>query len=143
MTGLSIIIGFSLGLSPLCSQAFGACNYKRCGHLLQRQLCIHLLIILPFIILVWINSEYILISFFHQPYKISKLCSIFLYWRIPALPFYCINEDFIIFIKSQKVFIPTMLISICLGIFTVILASFLILPKMQWGLGFGKQTVCV
>lgn len=47
MTGISIVIGFALGLPPLVAQAYGAQNYIRCGELLQRTIMIHLLLIVP------------------------------------------------------------------------------------------------
>lgn len=128
VTGLSIVIGFALGLSPLCSQAFGAGNYKRCGDLLQRQLLIHLLFILPPIAFVWWKCEVILILF-NQPPQIATLCGKFLRWRLPALPFFCISEDLKSFIKSQRIVVPTMLLMIGLGFFTVFLAAILILPQ--------------
>jgi multidrug resistance protein, MATE family len=134
VTGISIVVGFALGLSPLCSQAFGAGNYKRCGDLLQRQLLIHLLLTCPPIALVWWKCEYFLVLM-NQPPKISKLCAQFLMWRLPGLPFTCISEDLTAFIKSQRVFVPTMFIMIGLGIATVALAALLILPQFV-GLGF-------
>jgi Na+-driven multidrug efflux pump len=45
VSGVSMIVGFGLGLPPLASHAFGAGNYRRVGDLLQRQLMLHLLLI--------------------------------------------------------------------------------------------------
>jgi hypothetical protein len=47
VTGVSLVVGFALGLPPLVAQAFGAGNHARCGELLQRQLLIHLAVVLP------------------------------------------------------------------------------------------------
>lgn len=47
VTGISLIVGFALGLPPLVAQAYGAENYLRCGELLQRQLLIHVTVVLP------------------------------------------------------------------------------------------------
>ena len=45
VSGISMIVGFGLGLPPLASQAFGARNYQRVSELLQRQLLMHLLLV--------------------------------------------------------------------------------------------------
>ena len=45
VSGISMIVGFGLGLPPLASQAFGARNYQRVSELLQRQMLLHLLLV--------------------------------------------------------------------------------------------------
>ena len=57
VTGLSVIIGFSTGLSPLASQAFGAGNLRRVGQLLQRQVMMHLLLICVPVAIIWLATE--------------------------------------------------------------------------------------
>jgi len=100
VTGISLIVGFALGLSPLASQAFGAGNFARVGSLLERQLLIHLLIVVPIIILLWGSAEAMLIAF-KQPPALAALAGEYLFWRLPAVPFIAVAEDLSMFLKGK------------------------------------------
>jgi Na+-driven multidrug efflux pump len=92
VTGISLIVGFGTGLTPLASQAFGAGNFRRVGDLLQRQILMHVLLVCAPVTLVWLYAEQILL-FFQQPAEISALTGDFLRWRIAALPFIALQGD--------------------------------------------------
>ena len=49
------------------SQAFGARNYPRVGVLLQRQLCIHVLLVATIILPLWLVTEPLLVSLAQPP----------------------------------------------------------------------------
>jgi hypothetical protein len=85
VTGLSMVIGFGIGMVPLASQAFGAKNYKRVGVLLQRQQLIHLALSVP-VLLLWWNAKYVL-QLLGQPSELAESVGHYLRWRIPGLPF--------------------------------------------------------
>ncbi len=75
MTGISVVIGFALGMPSLAAQAFGAGSYERCGELLQRTMAIHLLVILPPVIAVWMTAERLLIAM-QQPPAVARLTQV-------------------------------------------------------------------
>jgi hypothetical protein len=53
ISGISLVEGFSSGLTPLASQAHGARNPRRVGDLLQRQLTMHLVMICLPVAVMW------------------------------------------------------------------------------------------
>jgi Na+-driven multidrug efflux pump len=56
ISGISLVEGFSSGLTPLASQAHGARNPRRVGDLLQRQLTMHLIMICIPVALMWYDD---------------------------------------------------------------------------------------
>jgi multidrug resistance protein, MATE family len=117
------------------AQAFGAQNYIRCGELLQRTIVIHLLVVVPLVTVLWLNTEKMLIAL-GQPPEIVKLTAEFLHWRLPAIPFICIAEDISYFLKAQRVMVPTMMLMILSNIASIILAAMFILPHSKFAMGF-------
>jgi len=132
VTGVSVVIGFALGLPPLISQAYGAQNYGRCGDLLQTQLCIHLLVIAPCVALVWLYAEPILIGL-GQPEKIAALAAEFLWWRLPALPCLCVWECLGNHLKAQRVVRPTMAAMVATNLVILALLPWIILAPTADG----------
>jgi len=127
VSGFSLIIGSGAGATPLISQAFGAGNYSRCGSLLQRQIAIHAVLVV-FVAVVWLNTEQILVAC-HQPLTIAKLTGEFMRWRLVALPFFALKEDFTNFLMAQRVMVCPMVTSAIanisnIAIFPVLIARF-------------------
>jgi MATE family multidrug resistance protein len=58
--GFSIAIGMCSALDTLCSQAYGAKNYKMVGVVLQRGICI-LSIAMVFVCALWLTTEHFLL----------------------------------------------------------------------------------
>lgn len=110
VTGISFVIGFGAGAQPLVSQAFGAGNWRRCGDLLQRQLAIHLLVVIA-VGVVWYKTEAILLAA-KQPAHVAALTADFVFWRLPALPFLVVKEDLKVFCQAQNVMVAPMALSI-------------------------------
>ncbi len=101
VAGLSLIMGFGTGLTPLAAQAHGAGNFKRVGDLLQRQLLLHIGVICVPVALIWWNTEAILVGF-GQPAGVSRLAGQFVRWRIVALPAYAIFRDVEIILQCTQ-----------------------------------------
>ena len=59
LCGIAMIVGLDTATQTLCSQAYGAKNYRLFGILIQRALILQLLVIVS-ILPLWINSERIL-----------------------------------------------------------------------------------
>mmetsp|Transcript_41208 Transcript_41208/g.116643 ORF Transcript_41208/g.116643 Transcript_41208/m.116643 type:complete len:494 (-) Transcript_41208:316-1797(-) len=99
--GLSLIMGFGSGCSPLVAQACGAGNFTRCGDLLQQQLAINAVLV-AVIAAVWWNTERILLAF-GQPPVIAALAGEFVLWRLPALPALALREDLLNYLVTLGV----------------------------------------
>ena len=112
ITGTSVIVGAGIGFAPLCSQAFGAKNYRRCGILLQRQLVLHTCICLPIAVL-WAGAGPLLAAL-GQPAGIAELAGVFILYRLPGLFFMMLNENLGNFLKSQCIMQVTLLFTGCL-----------------------------
>jgi hypothetical protein len=101
VAGLSLIMGFGTGLTPLAAQAHGAGNFRRVGDLLQRQLLLHVGVICVPVAVIWWNTEAILVGF-GQPAGVSKLAGQFVRWRIAALPAYAVFRDVEIILQCTQ-----------------------------------------
>ena len=136
VSGISIIIGFSLGLPPLASQSYGAGSFERCGLLLQRQLLLHLMVVVPPIAAMWWWSEAILLTL-GQPPAIAALTAEFLLMRLPSLPLLCVSEDLSNFLKAQRVMVPTMVLMLVTNLASIPLSWYFIADCSRGGLGLG------
>ena len=110
VTGVSMVMGFGIGMIPLAAQAYGARNYERVGIILVRQQCIHLLVSTGVLVLWW-NTENAL-NALDQPPFIASGTAEFVRWRMPALPFLVLNQNFSSFLQCQRVFKPMMYVGI-------------------------------
>ncbi|XP_057447234.1 protein DETOXIFICATION 51-like [Lotus japonicus] len=83
ITGYSFLSGLSLGMEPLCSQAFGANRPKLLSLTLHRCIIFLLACSIPISIL-WLNMSRIFI-FLHQQEKITVLAQNYLLFLLPDL----------------------------------------------------------
>lgn len=81
ITGYSVLSGLSLGMEPLCSQAFGANRPKLLSLTLQRCILFLLLCSIP-ISFMWLNMSQILI-WLHQNPKITTMAHTYLIFSLP------------------------------------------------------------
>ncbi|KAI3967431.1 hypothetical protein MKX01_012241 [Papaver californicum] len=109
ITGYSVIAGLSLGMEPLCAQAFGAQRPKFLSLTLHRTIIFLLLSCIP-ISLLWLNISKILI-FLHQDPNITRLAHTYLMFSLPDL----LTNSFIhpvrIYLRSQNISHPLTLAS--------------------------------
>ncbi|GAB4856250.1 hypothetical protein Ancab_014177 [Ancistrocladus abbreviatus] len=82
-TGFSVIKGLSMGMEPICSQAYGAKKWSVVSQTFQRTLC--LLLLTAFAIsLLWLNMEPLLLLL-GQDCEITKVAKVYLRFSIPEL----------------------------------------------------------
>ncbi len=100
ITLLPIGLGFASACDTLCSQAYGAGNYKKISLVVQRAFLIIIIIGLP-IIALWINSEKVLLAFGQKPavarlvYGFHLLYCIFIFFVFSFHYQYCwIHQNF-------------------------------------------------
>ncbi|KAL2899912.1 Protein DETOXIFICATION 53, partial [Bienertia sinuspersici] len=83
ITGFSVIKGMSMGMEPICCQAFGARKLSVISQTFQRTLCL-LLLTAIIISLLWLNMEPILL-FLGQDKDIIDVAKLYLRFSIPEL----------------------------------------------------------
>jgi MATE family multidrug resistance protein len=130
VTGVSMVVGFGIGMIPLASQAYGAKNYERVGAILVRQQCIHLLVSTG-VLALWWNTEAALDAL-DQPSFIASGTAEFVRWRMPALPFLVLNQNFSSFLQCQRVFKPMMYVGIVMNPISILL-FWLMITKLEMG----------
>jgi MATE family multidrug resistance protein len=92
----------------LCSQAFGAGNFKRVGVILQRTIIIVMLMCIP-LSFIWGFSEQILIALQQDPI-VSAKAGEFIRAMIPSLPAYMFFEAVKRWLQMQSVVMPILYI---------------------------------
>ncbi|KFK28869.1 hypothetical protein AALP_AA7G059000 [Arabis alpina] len=104
ITGYSLLSGLSIGMEPICVQAFGAKRFKLLGLALQRTTLLLLLCSLP-ISLLWLNIKNILL-FFGQDQEISNQAEIFILFSLPDLILQSFLHPLRIYLRSQSITLP-------------------------------------
>ncbi|XP_054782553.1 protein DETOXIFICATION 53 [Prosopis cineraria] len=83
ITGISVLKGLTMGMDPICCQAYGAKRWSVLSQTFHKMLCLLLLISLP-IILLWINMTTIL-QWLGQDLEVTKVAQVYLLFSIPEL----------------------------------------------------------
>ena len=130
VTCKSLIIGFSTGMDTLCSQAYGAKNYRLVGLYFQRALLIGLLLCLP-IIALCLNAEPILILI-HQDSEVAAVAGMYLKILCvanPAIAIYFISRKFL---QTQRIVYPLILLNL-IGNIVNIISHYLFIVQFNFG----------
>ncbi|CAN6169691.1 unnamed protein product [Urochloa humidicola] len=104
ITGYSVLSGLSLGMDPLCSQAFGANNPRLLGLTLYRSVLFLLCCSLP-LSLLWLNMSKILI-FLGQDRDIAALAQDYILFSLPDLLTFSFIHPLRVYLRSQGVTRP-------------------------------------
>ncbi|KAL3499412.1 hypothetical protein ACH5RR_038505 [Cinchona calisaya] len=104
ITGYSILSGLSMGMEPICGQAFGAKRYKLLGLTLQRTVLMLLWTCIP-ISIVWCNMKRILL-FCGQDYVIATEAQSYIFYTLPDLIALSFLHPLRIFLRSQSITLP-------------------------------------
>ena len=109
ISGTSIIIGMASGIETLCSQAYGARNYRLVGIYFQRAIILCFLVCFP-IWALWLNAESILILI-HQDAQVARIAGNYL--RIlsvgkPAVFIFILSARFM---QTQNIVLPIIFLS--------------------------------
>ena len=131
VTGNAVTIGLSTALETLCSQAFGAKQYRKSGLYFQRSLLIHALTCFPLVAL-WINSETLLLLF-HQDPDVAGVAGQFLSIYSISLPAIQITFCGIKLFQAHNLFLPQVLIAL-VGVLFNVVAQYLLVVYLQFGI---------
>ncbi|CAN6163727.1 unnamed protein product [Urochloa humidicola] len=104
ITGYSVLSGLSLGMDPLCSQAFGANNPRLLGLTLYRSVLFLLCCSLPLSFL-WLNMSRILV-FLGQDRDITDLAQDYILFSLPDLLTFSFIHPLRAYLRSQGVTRP-------------------------------------
>lgn len=104
ITGYSIISGLSMGMEPICGQAFGAKRFKILGLSLQRTILLLLVVSIP-VSFLWCNMERILI-FCGQDHDIAKEAQSYIMFSLPDLYILAFLHPLRIYLRTQSIIMP-------------------------------------
>ncbi|KAJ1253737.1 hypothetical protein BS78_K201600 [Paspalum vaginatum] len=104
ITGYSVLSGLSLGMDPLCSQAFGANQPRLLGLTLYRSVLFLLCCSLPLSAL-WINMSKILV-FLGQDREITALAQDYILYSLPDLFSFSLIHPLRVYLRSQGITRP-------------------------------------
>uniref|UniRef100_A0A7N0UDP1 Protein DETOXIFICATION n=1 Tax=Kalanchoe fedtschenkoi TaxID=63787 RepID=A0A7N0UDP1_KALFE len=110
-TGFSVIKGLSLGMDPICSQAFGARRWAVIRQTYLKTFCL-LLSVAIFISCLWLNAEPLFLML-HQDWEITKVANVYLAYLIPELIAQAHLNPLRAFLKCQGKNTPVTIASIC------------------------------
>ncbi|XP_028808602.1 protein DETOXIFICATION 53-like [Neltuma alba] len=83
ITGISVLKGLTMGMDPICCQAFGAKRWSVLSQTFHKMVCLLLLVSLPIIIL-WLNMTSVL-QWLGQDLEVTKVAQVYLLFSIPEL----------------------------------------------------------
>ncbi|XP_043720939.1 protein DETOXIFICATION 48-like [Telopea speciosissima] len=131
ITGYSIITGLSMGMEPICGQAFGAKRWSLLGVTLQRAVIILLFSCLP-ISMLWLNTHRFLLWCGQDP-KLTSMASTYLAYSVPDLFAQALLHPLRIYLRAQGVTLP---LAICAFIALILHLpiNFLLVINMNMGI---------
>ncbi|KAF8387884.1 hypothetical protein HHK36_026546 [Tetracentron sinense] len=106
ITGYSVLSGLAMGMEPLCTQAFGSCNFSLLTLTLQKTILMLLCASVP-ISLLWINLEPLMLRL-HQNPDISHVASLYCQFVLPDLAINSLLHPLRIYLRSKGTTWPLM-----------------------------------
>ncbi|KAK1262410.1 MATE efflux family protein LAL5 [Acorus gramineus] len=104
ITGYSVLSGLSMGMEPICGQAFGARKHNLLGLALQKTVLLLLLASLP-IAALWLHMESILL-FFGQDRDIASAAHSYVLFALPDLFIQSFLHPLRIYLRTQSITLP-------------------------------------
>ncbi|KAG6640319.1 hypothetical protein CIPAW_10G164600 [Carya illinoinensis] len=104
ITGNSILRGLSMGMDPICCQAYGAKRYSVLSQTFQKTLCLLLLVSIS-ISIIWLNADPIF-RWLGQDPNITKVAKVYLVFSIPELLAQAHLHPLRIFLRTQGLTTP-------------------------------------
>ena len=130
ITGYSVLSGLSLGMEPLCSQAFGANRPKLLSLTLHRCIIFLLLSSIP-ISLLWLNINTVLLAL-HQHPNITTMASTYLLFSLPDLITNSFLHPIRIYLRAQGITHPLTFASLA-GTLLHLPFNYLLVTRLRLG----------
>ncbi|KAG7984175.1 hypothetical protein I3843_04G145100 [Carya illinoinensis] len=130
ITGYSVLSGLSLGMEPLCSQAFGANRPNLLSITLHRTVIFLLVSSIPIWIL-WLNMSRILL-YLHQDPNITRMAHTYLMFSLPDLLTNSFVHPIRVYLRAQVITLPLTLASLAGTVFLLPM-NFLLVSHFRLG----------
>ncbi|KAL9675653.1 hypothetical protein QQ045_003856 [Rhodiola kirilowii] len=111
VTGFSVIKGLSIGMDPICSQAFGAKRWAVIRQTYLKTVCLLLIAAIP-ISLLWLNAEPLFVLL-RQDSEITQVAKVYLASLIPELIGQAHLNPLRCFLRCQGKTTPVTIASVC------------------------------
>lgn len=124
VTGTSLLKGLSMGMDPICCQAYGAKRWSVLSQSYQKTFCLLLLAAIPITIL-WLNAEPIFLLLGQDP-SIIKIATAYMVFSIPELLAQTHLHPLRTFLRTQGIITPLTVSAICAAIMHFPINHFLV-----------------
>ncbi|XP_010507613.1 PREDICTED: protein DETOXIFICATION 53-like [Camelina sativa] len=104
ITGVSVLKGLSVGMDPICGQAFGAKRWTVLSHTFQKMFCLLIVVSIP-IAFAWLNIEPIFLKLGQDP-DITKVAKIYMLFFVPELLAQAMLHPLRTFLRTQGLTSP-------------------------------------
>ena len=131
VTGSALSVGLSSGLETLCSQSYGAKQYKRSGLYFQRSLLVHFLICFPLAV-VWMNTETIMLLL-AQDTQVAKVAGDFMTIYAVSLPAIQVSFLALKLFQSHNIVFPQIIV-ILVSLLSNAAIQYLLVVYFQFGI---------
>ncbi|GAV77179.1 MatE domain-containing protein [Cephalotus follicularis] len=111
ITGTSVLKGLSMGMDPICGQAYGAKRWSVLSQTYQKMLFLLLSVSIP-ISLLWLNTESIFLRLGQDP-EITKVAKVYMAFSVPELLAQAILNPTRTFLRTQGLTTPLTIAAIC------------------------------
>lgn len=114
ITANSILKGLTMGMDPICCQAYGAKRWSVLNQTFFRTLCLLLLVAIP-ISLLWLNMEPLLHLLGQDP-EVTKVAQVYMLFSIPELLAQAHLNPLRSFLRTQGLTTPVTIAASCAAI---------------------------
>ncbi|KAL6337681.1 hypothetical protein AAG906_037274 [Vitis piasezkii] len=123
VSGISLMKGLSVGMEPICCQAYGAKKMSVISQTYVKTIFLLFLVCIP-IILLWLNIEPIFLLLGQDP-GVTKIAKVYMVFSIPDLLGQANLFPLRIFLRTQGVTTPLTIVAICATILHLPIIYFL------------------
>ncbi|KAK3227484.1 hypothetical protein Dsin_007346 [Dipteronia sinensis] len=131
ITGNSVIKGLSMGMDPICGQAFGAKRFHILSQVYQKTMCLLLLVCIP-ISLLWLNVEPIFLKLGQDP-EISRVAKTYIIFTIPELVAQAALQPMRAFLRTQGLTSPLTIAAIAAVVLHLPI-NYIFAIQLKWGI---------
>ncbi|KAL2658579.1 hypothetical protein GLYMA_03G036200v4 [Glycine max] len=111
ITANSVLKGLTMGMDPICCQAYGAKRWSVLNQTFLRTLCLLLLVAIPISVL-WLNMEPILQMLGQDP-EVTKVAQVYMVFSIPELLAQAHLNPLRSFLRTQGLTTPVTIAASC------------------------------
>ncbi|KAG2309309.1 hypothetical protein Bca52824_029057 [Brassica carinata] len=130
ITGVSVLKGLSVGMDPICGQAFGAKRWTVLSHTFQKMFCLLTAVSIP-IAVAWLNIEPVFLRLGQDP-DITRVAKSYMVFFVPELLAQAMLHPLRTFLRTQGLTSP-LTISAIISILLHPLFNYVFVVRMRLG----------